>query len=211
MRGFVKNVAIACLLFALIVYPKNSAIPKCIDRVTPTVVYVQEEGVWSGSGVIVHENVVLTASHVVRNATNLSITLSNGNVRKAIGWVSDPNNDCALMFFDPREEFDDIAEFADSTEVGEQVLCIGSPFGKKLINTVTLGIISGIGRDISYFGMSSMITTDAASNPGNSGGPVFNMWGKMVGILVGTVRGSDGLGMIVSYNVCKRLLCAKPK
>lgn len=191
-------------------------LPTLIDKVTPSVVYIEATGLYnhlSGSGVIVDSHIVLTARHVVQDVWNIQIETADGNVYKAISWVEDEKNDCALIFIDPREEFEYIAEFADSNEIqlGDAVITIGSPFGIELFNTVTLGIISGLNRDIPYFGTCGLITSDAAINPGNSGGPVFDMAGHIVGIAVGTRYGADGFGIIVPANACKRLLEGRGK
>lgn len=74
-----------------------------------------------------------------------------------------------------------------------------------MLNTATLGIISGLNRKISYFGTCELITSDATGNPGISGGPVFNMRGKVIGIVVGTKRRSHGLRIIIPSNICRRL------
>lgn len=184
------------------------SLPALIERVLPSVVYVSEPGRWSGSGVIVGPSMVLTARHVARYAENLEIETVDGTVYKAISWIEDKENDCALIFFDPRTVFTDIAEFADSDklQIGESVFSMGSPFGKQLFNTATFGIISGLNREISYFGTCGLITIDAATNPGNSGGPIFNMQGKVIGIAVGSKYGADGLGVVIPSNVCKDLL-----
>lgn len=183
-------------------------LPNIIREVNSSVVYVKAPGQWSGSGVIVDQHIILTARHVVQDVNELNIKTIDGDTYEAIHWVIDRDNDCALIFFDPRHEFENIAEFADSNElqIGESVFTIGSPYGDQLFNTVTYGIISGLDRTILYFGCSGLVTSDAAINPGNSGGPVFNMQGKIIGIVVGTYRGSEGLNIIVSSNTCRELL-----
>lgn len=185
-----------------------SDLPALIKKAAPSVVYVSEPGQWSGSGVIVGPSIVLTARHIVQYAEDLEIETVDGNVYKAISWIEDKENDCGLIFFDPRIKFTNIARFADSDElqVGQSVFSMGSPFGKQLFNTATFGIISGLNRQIRYFGICNLITSDAAANPGNSGGPIFNMQGKVIGILVGIRHGADGLGIIIPSNTCKELL-----
>ncbi len=185
-------------------------LPNLINKVMPSVVYVEAPGQWRGSGVIVGPHIVLTARHIVRDANKLEIKTAN-KTYKAIHWVIDRDNDCALIFFDPRWEFKNIAEFADSDKlrVGESVFAIGSPFGRQLFNTVTSGIVSGIDRTILFFGCNGLVTSDTAINPGNSGGPVFNMQGKIIGIAVGmkvSRYGTEGLTIIIPSNVCRELL-----
>lgn len=185
-----------------------SDLPALIKKVAPSVVYVEAPGMWSGSGVIVGPSTVLTARHVVEHADYLIIETIDGEKYTAIGWVEAEDNDCALMFFDPRVKFTNIAKFTDSDllQVGESAFCMGSPYGKELFNTVTFGIISGLERSIRYFGECGLITSDAAANPGNSGGPIFDMSGRVIGILVGGYVGGDGIGIIIPSNICRELL-----
>lgn len=191
-------------------------LPRLIQRVIPSVVYV-EAGVddnyyddygyeyigWSGSGIIIGPHTVLTAGHVIEDANSFTITIVDGDTYEAIEWEMDPNNDCGILIFD--EILGPIAELTDSDEVriGDRVFIIGSPYGKDFFNTVTIGIISGLDREVSFFGEDLMITVDAASNPGNSGGPVFDMRGRVIGILVGGIWGADGLSILTPANICK--------
>ena len=186
----------------------DNPLPALIKIALPSVVYVEVPDVKSGSGVIVGEHTVLTAKHVVTDANTITVETVDGKIYKAIDWVVDEDNDCALIFIDSNKVFDYISEFSDSDklQMGDVVFTIGSPYGKKLFNTATLGIISGLDRNIPYFGTCKQLTSDAASNPGNSGGPVFDIRGKIVGIVVGGSKGADGLSIIISSNVCQELL-----
>lgn len=185
----------------------NNPLPALVKKVAPSVVYVEAFGRWHGSGVIIGPHTVLTARHIIRDADKLYIETVDGKKYDAISWMKDEKNDCGLLFFDPEEEFKDISEFADSDrlQIGDIVFTMGSPFGKELFNTITFGIVSGLDRKISYFGTCGLITSDAVGNPGNSGGPIFNMQGKVIGIVVGTRYGSQGLNIIVPSNICKEL------
>ena len=193
---------------------RNDNLISAIQKVISSVVYVEVKsnksyyGGWSGSGLIIAPNIILTAGHVVGGADNIEVKSASGRTYEAIGWYEDPNNDCGIIVL--RSDFSNVLEFADSDnlQLGQRVFVVGSPFGEHLFNTVTFGIISGLGRDISFFGECDMITTDAASNPGNSGGPVFTMQGKIAGIIVGGYIGGDGLGVITPSNICKKLLNA---
>lgn len=190
----------------LLISTKNP-LPALVERVSPSVVYVKVPLMWSGSGIIVGPSTVLTAKHIVHDVNEIYVEAINGKKYEAINWVEDEDNDCALLFFDPREKFENVVKFADSDklQIGDVVFTMGSPFGKDLFNTVTFGIISGLNRDIRYFGIDGLITSDAAGNPGNSGGPVFDMQGKIVGIVVGTLQGAEGLAIIIPANICRRL------
>ena len=191
---------------------RNDNLIPAIQKVISSVVYVEVKsdegyyGGWSGSGVIIAPNIILTAGHVVEDADSIEVKLADDKTYKAIGWYKDPDNDCGIIVL--RSDFSNVLEFADSDDlqVGQRVFTVGSPFGEHLFNTVTSGIISGFGRDIPYFGECDMITTDAASNPGNSGGPVFTIQGKIAGIIVGGYVGGEGISVFVPSNICKKLL-----
>lgn len=187
-------------------------LPLTIARVCPSVVYIDANsndewyGRWSGSGVIIDPHIVLTAKHVLEDANDFTITVADGNEYKPTRWTVDPNNDCGLLFFE--KELSPVVKFADSSrlKLGDRVFIIGSPFGKDFFNTVTAGIVSGFDRRIDYFAKDLMISVDAAVNPGNSGGPVFDLRGRVIGIAVGTMWGSDGTCFLISSETCKRLI-----
>ncbi len=191
----------------LLIVSADNPLPALVEEVIVSVVYVRAEGMWSGSGVIIGPHTVLTARHIIQGANDLYIETADGKRHEAIGWTVDEDNDCGLMFFDPRDKFDSVLEFADSNDlqVGDITFIVGSPYGKELFNTVTFGIVSGLNRRISFFGTCGLITSDTAVNPGNSGGPVFNTQGQMIGIVVGLKYGATGLSIIIPSNVCRRL------
>lgn len=189
----------------MIVVNQGGHLPSIIKQVISTSVYVDSND-WSGSGVIVGRNTVLTAAHVVEDANNLEVHNIHGDVYKAASSKWDPNNDCGVIFFD--EVFNDVAELGDSNsvEVGDGVLMIGSPFGKELFNAVAYGTVASVDRQIPFFNEVDTFVIDVASNPGNSGGPVFNMNGEVIGIVVGGWWGADGLTAVTPINICKELL-----
>jgi len=189
---------------------QNEKLPPLIERVIDSVVYIEGcdkySNEWSGSGVIIAPNIILTAGHVVEDANELYVTTTDGGIYEAVDWVQDSDNDCALIFLDPRVQLKNISVPANSDllQVGESIFTIGSPYG--FFNTVTFGIISGLDVEIDFFSENGVITVDAAGNPGNSGGPVFDMQGRVIGILVGGMRGADGFTVVIPSNICKGLL-----
>ena len=192
----------------LVIMGTNNPLPILIKKAMPSVVFVEAPGLWTGSGVIVGPHTVLTAGHVIEDTNGLVVETIDGRKYESIATVRSKVNDCGLIFFDPRESFTNIAEFADfdKVEVGDVIFTLGSPYGKELFNTATFGIISGLDRRFSYFGECGLLTSDAAGNPGNSGGPIFDMQGRIVGIVVGSRYGSEGLNIITPGNVCEALL-----
>ena len=150
-----------------------------------------QEQIATGSGVIVSKDgYVVTNNHVVENATEIEVIMHNNKTYKAKVIGRDPDTDIALLKIEG-SDFPSI-EFAnsDSVLVGEWVLAVGNPF--NLASTVTAGIVSAKGRNLNMMdenghsksntAIESFIQTDAAVNPGNSGGALVNVNGQLVGI-----------------------------
>ena len=134
-----------------------------------------------GSGFIVSDDgIVLTNAHVVANADEVTVTLTDQREFRAKVLGSDPATDIAVLKIDARKL--PVVTLGDpaKTRVGDWVVAIGTPYG--LDNTVTSGIVSAKSRSLPGDGVVPFIQTDAAVNPGNSGGPLFNLAGEVVGI-----------------------------
>ena len=162
---------------------------------------------WSGSGVIVSENgVVVTAGHVVKDAVEIKIILSDGREYKAISFEYENTTDLGIIKIDADNL--SILSLGDSNKcmLGDTVIAIGCPFGETLFNTVTVGIISGLKRDISFFGEKLLLQIDAATAPGKSGGGVFDAQGNLIGIMVGMNTGYDDINLCVPSNIVKLVL-----
>ena len=147
----------------------------------------QRERQGSGSGVIIRpDGYIVTNNHVVESASKVEVTLNNNKTYEATVIGTDPATDVALIKIEA--EGLPTIEFADSDQLrlGEWVLAIGSPLGEELRSTITAGIVSAKGRSMpnydGKFKIESFIQTDAAVNPGNSGGALVNKAGKLVGI-----------------------------
>ncbi len=162
---------------------------------------------WSGSGVIVSENgVIVTAGHIVEDAVEIKVTLADGRKYKATSFEYETITDVGIIKIGANDL--SILSFGDSNrcKLGDSVIAIGSPFGKMLFNTVTVGIISGLKRDISFFGDKLLFQIDAATASGKSGGGVFNVQGNFIGIMVGTQRGYDDINLCVPSNIIKLVI-----
>jgi serine protease Do len=136
-----------------------------------------------GSGFIVDPSgVVVTNNHVIDNADEITVTLNDGREFKAAIRGTDRETDLAILQLEASSVRFPSVQFGDSTKarVGDWVLAIGNPFG--LGGTVTVGIVSARNRNISDGQFDDFIQTDAAINRGNSGGPLFDMAGKVVGV-----------------------------
>ena len=148
-----------------------------------------------GSGFIISEDgYVLTNCHVIEGATSVSVTTRNGSRHGAAIVGYDATNDVALLKVDAGKfPCVTIGSSADLI-VGDQVAAIGNPLG-ELTSTMTVGYVSGKERDVTTDGTTiNMIQTDAAINSGNSGGPLFNMKGEVVGITTAKYSGNSSSG-----------------
>ena len=173
----------------------------------------------SGSGVIIRpDGYIVTNNHVVANATKVQVTLNNNKVYDAKVIGTDPATDVALIKIDaqglPTLPFGD----SDQLRLGEWVLAVGSPLGYQLRSTITAGIVSAKGRSMAHdprernnggIQIESFIQTDAAVNPGNSGGALVNKTGELVGIntaIVSQTGAYSGYSFAVPVNIVKKVV-----
>lgn len=159
-----------------------------------------------GSGFIINrEGYIVTNNHVVENAADIKVSLSDKEEHDAKVIGRDPKTDVALIKIEAKKDLLAVA-LGDSSKlrVGEWVVAIGNPFG--LGHTVTTGIVSAKGRIIGAGPYDDFIQTDASINPGNSGGPLFNMNGEVVGINTAIIASGQGIGFATPINVAKDLL-----
>jgi len=174
---------------------------------------VPRYGSGAGSGTVIdREGHVLTNYHVVGGAREVSVTLAGGEQREGRVIGVDPENDLAVVKIDPRGLNLTVIPFGRSADllVGQKVLAIGNPFA--LSRTLTTGVVSGLGRPVradSGAIIQEMIQTDASVNPGNSGGPLLNSRGEMIGItttIISPSGGSVGIGFAVPIDTARRVL-----
>jgi serine protease Do len=169
----------------------------------------QQTQVGTGSGVIISEDgYIVTNNHVVKDATELEITLNNNKTYKAKLIGTDSKMDIALLKVDANERLP-YATFgnSDNIKVGEWVLAVGNPY--NLTSTVTAGIVSAKARDLSNNGIQSFIQTDAAVNPGNSGGALINTRGELIGIntMISSQTGSYvGYSFAIPSNLARKIV-----
>ncbi len=170
----------------------------------------QFEQVGTGSGVIISsDGYIVTNNHVIDNANEIEITLNNKKKYKAELIGTDTSNDIALLKINADKDLPYVP-FADSDnlKVGEWVLAVGNPY--NLTSTVTAGIVSAKGRDLEgNSAIDSFIQTDAAVNPGNSGGALVNTRGELVGIntAISSKTGSFvGYSFAVPSNIAKKIV-----
>jgi serine protease Do len=163
----------------------------------------------AGTGFILHEDGhVATNNHVVAGADEVTVTLHDGREFKAEVVGTDPDTDLALLKISADEPLPYV-EFADSDKVrvGDPIIAIGNPFG--LGGTVTAGIVSADGRMIGAGRYDDFLQIDAPINRGNSGGPTFDMHGKVIGIntaIHSPTGGNVGIGFAIPANQAKRII-----
>jgi S1-C subfamily serine protease len=176
--------------------------------VSPAVVLVSV-GFGTGSGFLIDdEGHVITNNHVIDGASSVSVTLSDGTVIDASVLGTDPVDDVALLQVDPADvagiEPLTLAD-SDSLSPGQLAIAIGSPFG--LEGSITVGVISGLDRSLTGDDgrpIVGVIQTDAALNPGNSGGPLLNSSGEVIGINTAIEgQSADGVGYSVPINTAR--------
>ena len=182
--------------------PDETAIIRVARGITPAVVSVVQQGIGSGSGVIIRaDGVILTNAHVVGDARTVEVGLADG--RRVAGTVlaRDPAVDVAVV----RVALTGLPTAplgnSDQLEVGQTAIAIGNPIG--LDRTVTTGIISAVNRSPRGFELGGLIQTDAAINPGNSGGPLLDSQGRVVGINSAILQGTTGLGFAIPINLAQ--------
>ena len=163
----------------------------------------------SGTGFIIgSEGYIVTNNHVIEDATEIEVTLHDGNNYPAQIIGLDPLSDLAVIKVDATNL--PTLSFGNSSELrpGDWVLTIGNALALKGGPTVTLGIISGLGRSITTENgnLFDLIQTDAAINKGNSGGPLITLDGQVVGINTAVLSGAQGIGFAVSSNVADPII-----
>ena len=205
----------------------ETAITQSVQRVGPAVVTVvgtipgqntifgpTGDATVSGSGVfITDQGYILTNNHVVEGTKQVSIVLSDGTEQSATIVGTDPYSDIAVLKTDGKVPAVATLGNSDALDPGESVIAIGSPLG-NFKNTVTVGVVSATGRSIDTgngYQIEDLIQTDAAINHGNSGGPLVNLAGEVIGINTLIVRNTnsgdvaEGLGFAIPANTAQAI------
>lgn len=167
----------------------------------------------SGSGFIVDKKgYIVTNAHVVANRTKNTVTalFNDGSQEEAQVLWEDPSLDLAILKVNAKKDLSpvDLGD-SDKIAIGEPAIAIGNPLGLDLQRSVTKGIISGLNRSVgsgqgNY--IDGLIQTDASINEGNSGGPLFNSQGQVIGINTAKISSAEGLGFSIPINTLKPIL-----
>ncbi len=164
-----------------------------------------------GTGTIVDANGdILTSLHIVANSNDIQVTFADGTISSATVATQEPENDIAVLKADklPAQVVPAVLGNPRIMHVGDEVYAVGNPFG--LFSSISAGVISGFNRSFqprnSNLNLTGLIQIDAAVNPGNSGGPLLNRNGEVIGIVEGLVNPTDqnffvGIGFAIPINV----------
>lgn len=213
----------------VVVTNEESAVTSVVEKSSPSVVSIvakttnfdpftgpvsSQQGI--GTGFIIDKNgTILTNSHVVEDDTLQYTVLTKDKKNLTVKKIEkDPTNDIAILTVDGGGNLPSLPlGNSDSIKVGQSVIAIGNALG-RFDNTVTVGVISGIGRGITASGSSgsnpetidNVLQTDAALNPGNSGGPLLDLGGNVIGVNFATTSGAQNIGFVIPINTTKPVI-----
>lgn len=184
---------------------EEQTIIRVARQATPSVVSVARRG-GSGSGVVIRrDGIILTNAHVVGGASSVTVELADGRTLTGRVLGRDPTVDVAVVQIPVTDAPAAPLGDSDRLQVGQSAIAIGNPLG--LERTVTEGIISAVNRTPRGFTLDALIQTDAAISPGNSGGPLLDSRGAVIGINTAVLSGSgvNGLGFAIPINLASEI------
>jgi len=211
LKGNLWWMGLVCVVLLVTFYPREEEVkskPNPWEEVQIVKVVVEGSDEvnwynnWQGTGVFIADNLILTAGHIVGGANDITITTIDEKEYKAVNWYFETEADLGIIEVNTTD-VELIAEF-DKAIVGESVWAIGNPFG--VFPVLTKGIISAIDMPDDYWGQKDMIITDCPVNGGNSGCPLLDEDGNILGICSWGYLNADGMSYFVRAEICQLVL-----
>ncbi|MCK5608869.1 serine protease [Candidatus Pacearchaeota archaeon] len=209
MKKWILRIGLAlwlmCSAVALLHIHYEPDLPRLYKQTSPAVVKIRVDSNysgWEGTGIFVEDDLILTAGHIVNNANEIWIIWSNGKKHKAVDWYKETEADLGIIYIRTLEKEKRLR--FNKAVIGEEVYALGNPFA--VFPVLTKGIISAIDMPDNFMFTKNMIITDAAINGGNSGCPLFNKNGDILGICSWGYRYSQGMSYFVRAEICELAL-----
>ncbi len=186
------------------------AVVGIVAQVPQTSLFGTNYATASGSGFIISEDgLVATNNHVIEGAKDITVMLSNGESKKATVVGADATSDLAVVKMESGKYYSASLGNSGALRVGDQVVAIGNPLGQEFAGSVTVGYVSALNRSVSTGNKTmNLIQTDAAINEGNSGGPLVNLQGEIIGIntMKMAATGVEGLGFAIPMDEARPII-----
>jgi len=157
---------------------------------------------WQGSGIFIRDNLILTAGHIVDGISKADILTIDGKEYKAKFWYLETEADIGFIEVDSNDVESSLS--FDNAKLGETVWAYGNPFG--VFPVLTKGIVSATNAPDDFMGTKNMLVIDAATNPGNSGCPIFDRYGNILGLYSWGYRGAQGMNYFVRSEIIELVL-----